>query len=193
MNKSVKYLLMTAGFIVLIGAAVLLYRVLSEEYKPQDLQTGSSQDSGESASSAQTVKAPDFRVTNQKGEAVAFSDYLGKPVVLNFWATWCGPCQSEMPAFNKLYHEYGDEIQFMMVNLTDGYQDTVEKASEFINKNGYDFPVFYDTEYEASYVYGVSGVPASVFINAKGEVVDAYMGAMSEQMLRAYLENLLEM
>ena len=71
-------------------------------------------------------------------------------MILNFWASWCGPCRSEMPEFEQAYAQYGEDIQFVMVNSTDGYQETVDSASEFLAENGYNFPAWYDTDFEAS-------------------------------------------
>ncbi|MBQ4347432.1 MAG: TlpA family protein disulfide reductase, partial [Firmicutes bacterium] len=87
--------------------------------------------------------APDFTVYDSEGNAVMLSDFIGKPIVLNFWASWCGPCKMEMPEFNEAYAELGEDIQFLMVNVTTG-RETQESASAFIEENGYSFPVFYD-------------------------------------------------
>ena len=102
----------------------------------------------------------DFKVYDREGNPVSLSDMAGKPVVVNFWATWCGPCKSELPAFEKAYKTYGDKVEFMMVNLTDGQRETVPKVNEFISENEYTFPVYYDTKYSASAAYGISSIPA---------------------------------
>ena len=94
-------------------------------------------------------KAPDFTVINNNGDEVKLSDYIGKLVVVNFWATWCGPCASELPAFDNAYEKYKDEVEFLMVNLTDGYSETVDKVKKYVKDNGYTFPVYYDTKYSA--------------------------------------------
>ena len=80
------------------------------------------------------VLAPDFNVYDKDGNTVHLSVFFGKPIVLNFWASWCGPCQSEMPDFNEKYAELGDDIHFVMVNMTDGGRETVETASAFIER-----------------------------------------------------------
>ncbi len=128
-------------------------------------------------------KAPDFIVYDANGKEVKLSDYLGKPVVLNFWASWCGPCQSEMPAFHQKYLEYGSEIQFLMVNLTGG-RETISSANDFISKNGYTFPVFFDTAYSASNAFSVYSIPATYFIDADGYIVANAIGAINANVLQ---------
>ncbi len=121
--------------------------------------------------------APNFTVLNENGDSVQLSDYIGKPVVINFWATWCPPCKAELPAFNKACAEYKDVV-FLMVNLTDGTRDTKAVVDAFIAEAGYTFPVYYDTEYSAAYAYNVSSIPATYFINAEGRVVSSHVGMM---------------
>lgn len=133
----------------------------------------------------EVTAAPDFTVTDASGNVVQLSDFLGKPVVLNFWASWCGPCKSEMPDFESAYVEYGNDIHFLMVNLTDGYQETVELAQEFINEQGYTFPVYFDTENQnATITYGVFSIPTTYFIDAEGNFVAHAKGALDMETLQ---------
>ena len=131
------------------------------------------------------VIAPDFTVFDADGNAVHLSDFAGQPVVLNFWATWCGPCKSELPGFDAVYQEYGGEVAFLMVNLTDGARETVDGVSGFVAENGYTFPVYYDTAMDAADTYGIRSIPATALINENGEIVGAQVGAVSEDSLRS--------
>jgi len=128
-------------------------------------------------------KAPDFTVYDANGLAIKLSQFFGKPIVLNFWASWCGPCQSEMPDFNQKYLEIGGEVQFLMINLTGG-RETVSSAQSFINSKGYSFPVFFDTSYSASEAYSVYSIPATYFINAEGYIVAYATGAIGASTLQ---------
>lgn len=182
MNKKILWLI--AGVVtlavVLVGA-LFGYKYLSKLYLPEK----------EGGQTQSLQKAEDFTVLNEKGESESLSSKFGNPVVVNFWATWCGPCQSEMPAFDTMYREYGEQIVFMMVNLTDGARDTKESALRFVKDKGYRFPVYFDTTLSAADTYGAYSIPMTVFINAKGQIVATHRGAMSEQTLENYIKEIL--
>ena len=137
---------------------------------------------------APQVVAPDFTVYDADGNEVKLSDYLGKPVVLNFWASWCGPCKMEMPDFNEKHQQLGEDVQFLMINLTDGTTETVEGASSFIASMGYTFPVFYDTSSMAAARYGVSSIPTTFFIDAEGYAIARATGAIGIDTLQAGID-----
>ena len=128
--------------------------------------------------------APDFTVYDLEGNEVHLTDFFGKPIIVNFWASWCGPCKMEMPDFDSAYAAYKDDIVFLMVNMTDGSRETVEVASEFIANSGYSFPVYYDTEYSAAITYSVASLPTSYFLNEKGELVAHAKGAIDASTLQ---------
>ena len=135
--------------------------------------------------------AKEFTVLNTSGENVSNTDFIGRPAVLNFWASWCAPCRSELGAFDRLSAEYGDRIDFLMINLTDGYRETEEIVRQFVSDYGYGFPVYFDTQGIAADAYGVYSIPLTVFLNADGSLRGTHLGAMSEETLRAYLDALL--
>ena len=118
--------------------------------------------------------APNFSaISAEDGETVKLSDKFGKPIVINFWASWCYPCKSELPDFEEMYKKYGGEVEFMMVNLTSG-RETKEVAAAFIESCGYTFPVYYDTMSSGVMAYGISAIPLTVFVNKDGSIASYY-------------------
>ena len=182
MKQGIKIILLIAVLAAVLILAFVGYKILSEKYAPENSQK----------EEELIVYAPDFNMQDINGNAVKLSDFAGKPVIINFWATWCNPCKSEMPSFAKAHKDYGEEINFLMVNLTDGNMDTPEKVKQFIEETGYEFPVYLDIKYEGAYSYGVSSVPLTVFIRSDGIVHDGYIGAMSENALYGYINELME-
>lgn len=185
--------------IVLVGAGIL-YNFLGSGRGGAGLVGASSQvqvdsgvasltaGSGAAAQSADPnaglTRATDFAVYDADGNLVNLSDYFGKPIVLNFWASWCPPCKSEMPEFETVYKELGETVQFMMVDLVDGSRETTELGAAHIEEQGYTFPVFYDSDQDAAKKYGITSIPTTVFINADGYIVTSARGAITELTLR---------
>ena len=128
-------------------------------------------------------QALDFTIQDWEGNMVKLSDFFGKPIVLNFWASWCPPCKAELPDFDDACKKYDGEVVFLMVNMTDNQMETVEVAKDFIKTYGYDFPVYFDVDYQAAMVYGVRSIPQTYFINAEGEAVATATGMISAAQL----------
>lgn len=186
-NNAVKWIITAVLLVAIIAGAGVLYKNLSKDYAGGNLAQTSQTENKSTAENESSKEnnsqdekdytAPDFVVYNEKGEKVKLSDFKGKPVVLNFWATWCYYCKEEMPDFDKAFEKYPD-VQFLMVNVTDNVQETVESAKEFVQKKGYKFDVFFDTEQSATSAYYVSGLPATFFIDKDGQLVTRASGML---------------
>ena len=193
--------LLVLAFVIVLAGAYLLYDRLGSQYAPDQLavestpvpadtaertaDSGDTQQTAEDAE-AQRTAAPDFTAYDADGNAVQLSDYFGKPLVLNFWASWCGPCKSEMPAFQQAY-EQEDGVQFLLVNMTGG-RETQADAEALLEEEGYTFPVLFDLDLDAAMTYGVTALPTTYFLDAEGNLVAWAQGAINEQTLQQGLD-----
>ena len=198
MNK--KILLITVLLLlVVLGVAAAVYPRLSSQMQPQEIATVPTDTTAatESMPTETTVPettepvptettepaaiaAPDFTVLDWDGNEAKLSDYFGKPIVLNFWAHWCGPCQMEMPEFNAKWEELGGEVIFLMVHMG----AAVDEGKAKVTEGGYTFPVLFDTQDAAGGIYGISAYPTSFFIDTDGNLKAYYVGAMDTALLQ---------
>lgn len=182
-------------FLVVLGVAAALYPKLSAGMQPQQLATMPTVETEAMTEETETVTettasteptepeplpAPDFTVQDWDGNEVKLSDYFGKPIVLNFWAHWCGPCQMEMPEFNQMWEELEGEVTFLMTHVG----PDVEEGKKKVTENEYTFPVLFDNESAAANLYGISAYPTSIFINAEGHIKAYYIGVMDRDLLQ---------
>ena len=193
MNKKTFLILCLVLALVLIGAGAL-YNSLAGSVQlgglattPPETQAPTEIPGEESTEPADTHPteppaniAPDFTMLDMEGNEVTLASFFGKPIVLNFWASWCGPCKMEMPEIQKFYDKYGQEIHFLLVSV----DDSLDAAKTFISDSGYTFPVYFDTTSVGAYTYGASSIPLTFFIDAEGNLTAYYMGAMSESILQ---------
>lgn len=147
------------------------------------------------------IPAPDFTLTDQYGNTHTLSDYKGKTVFLNFWATWCGPCQSEMPDIQALYEKYGENSGDLVVlgianPKTDAYptnrEGTQEEVEQFMEERGYTFPVLMDTTGQVFAYYGISAFPTTFMIDAGGNVYGYVPGAMSASIMESVVQQTMD-
>ena len=201
MQKKTSFLVLVLVLAALIGGAYVLYGRLSAGAGADNLsvqtppptqtpeETGAPQDSAAPEETERPkVEAPDFTAVDADGTEVKLSDYVGKPIVLNFWASWCSPCKSELPEFNAAWEELDGEVQFLMVNMTDGARETVESAREYVEGEGFTFPVLFDTKSEAAIAYSAYSLPTTYFIDAEGYVTARAVGAIDGETLQKGLD-----
>ena len=129
-------------------------------------------------------QAPDFTLRMPGGESVTLSGLRGKPVVLNFYTTWCGPCQQEMPAFQAIYEEYGERIH--MLGVSSG--ETTDAVDAFLARTGYSYPMAYDPDGAVSDIYNIQAIPQTWVLDADGVIVEYIAGGTNAQRLRQALD-----
>lgn len=137
--------------------------------------------------------APDFTLTSSEGDIVTLSELRGHPVIVNLWASWCGPCRAEMPALQHVHEAYKDTgLVLLAVNATP--QDSESAALAFAAELGLTFPILFDTAGEASHLYELRALPSTYFIGPDGIIQEVVIGGpMAEALLRTRVEQLLEM
>lgn len=196
MKQKKSLLILALALALLVGGAWFLYGRLAQgtahgQLAVQDTAPpDSGQPAGTDSQPPQPVEAPDFTVYGGDGSAVKLSDFRGKPVVINFWASWCGPCRSELPDFDAACQELSGEVQFLMVNMTGG-RETRESADALIQAEGYSFPVYYDLEQDAAMTYGVYSLPTTLFIDGEGRGIAQATGAIDRDTLQRGIDMIL--
>lgn len=132
--------------------------------------------------------APDFQLMDLNGNPVRLSDFEGRPVVINFWATWCPPCRAEMPDIQAVHSEYGDRAVILAVNIMEHPQT----VNDYFQRVGLDFTALLDTGGEVTGRYRIVAVPTTYFIAADGTVADRNVGPMTKSLIESKLQKVLQ-
>jgi len=125
--------------------------------------------------------APDFELPTPEGEPVRLSDYRGRPVLLNFWATWCPPCRVEMPHIQAVHEAYGARLVVLAVAVQDDWAFT----RPFMDRYGFTFTALQDREMEATFAYRIQSLPTSVFVDREGIIRQIWTGLMTREAMEA--------
>lgn len=174
--------------------------VNAEENAGADQSGGEETQEREDEAEQQKTPAPlaDLELTDQFGNTHTLSDYKGKVIFLNFWATWCGPCRNEMPDIQKLYDEYsaqGEDAEVVILGIAGpgiGQEESAEEIADFMTENGYTYPVLMDTSGEMFTQYGISAFPTTFMIDKDGNVYGYVPGQMTEDIMRSIIDQTLE-
>ena len=162
-----------------------------EGEKPQ-AATSSQEEAAETANSGlqKGDVAPEFTLNNLQGEPVSLSDFRGKKVILNFWASWCGPCKEEMPVMQQFYEEnQQNDVEVVAVNLT-FFERNREAVHQFVEEYGLSFPVLLDEDKKQQETYQAVTIPTSYFVDSKGVIQQKFIGPMTIEYMRETVEQM---
>ena len=139
------------------------------------------------------MPAPDFTLTDLDGNIHTLSEYKGKTIFINFWATWCSPCKQELPHIQKIYEEYEKEGENGLIVLTIvapeyGSEGTIEEIKTYVEQEGYKFPVLLDTTAQVFNTYGITAFPTTFMIDREGKVYGYVTGMLTEDIMHSIIE-----
>lgn len=132
--------------------------------------------------------APDFELQTLDGKTIRLSDYKGKPVLVNFWATWCGPCRAEFPDFQKAWTDNADQLVIIGINNTT--TDDKSQVPAFLDEYGITFPIVLDESGDTANAYNILGLPTSIFIDRNGVISEVFTGPLNKAYIEAKLGEL---
>lgn len=181
-------ILILSGLIMSMRGGINLYNHVNK----QEMQIQENQNL-ESKEDESKVMSVDFTLYDQYGKEHKLSDYKGKTVFLNFWATWCPPCKEEMPYIEELYNEYDknseDVVILGVASPNMGREGSKEHITEFLKQQGYTFPVVMDEDGSLLYQYGISAFPSTFIIDKEGYVTQYIPGAMDKNTMKYLIES----
>ncbi|MBE6686865.1 MAG: TlpA family protein disulfide reductase [Ruminococcaceae bacterium] len=191
MKKTLSIISLVLLLTILIVGAVLGYKHLSSKNGGFEEEIKITQNEKSDEPKGDYI---DFTVYTESGKEVKLSEKVSedKPIIINFWATWCTYCKMEMPDFNECYAEYGDQIEFMMIDICGSGQDDRAAASKYVEDEGFSFPVFYDDDLSAMAAYPTTGFPTTIVIDSNKNVVYNSSGALSKTQLLSIIEQVID-
>ncbi len=161
-----------------IGTGIFIFILASTVVWTQQQQSGTAAERPSTARIGSV--APEIKLalleSGHPGKQVTLSSLQGRPVVVNFWATWCNPCRAEFPAIESKYRQYKDSQQLVVVGVDSDGDDGPAAAASFVNKMGVTFPIWLDTDGSAEQTYRVNALPTTVFIDRHGVIQDMIVG-----------------
>lgn len=190
-NKSL--IIIIAALVAIVAVAAVVYPSLSEKAQQQlQADTSAEENTGNekntlSSDSEAYKKFEGIKFYDKDGKEIQLTDMLGKPILINFWATWCGYCVMEMPDFEKAYKEYGDEIQFVFINP----DESINTGESFLSSEGFEIPAYYDLDHIAAYAFSVRSYPTTIAIDRNGEIKYLRPGMINADTLNSIIDSIL--
>lgn len=186
--------LITFGLLAVVLAVGFVGRDLLERRQASELAAQEASEPAESDAADDAIMLADHDTTvyTDLGEPISFADIAnGRPMVINFWATWCPYCVDELPDFQKIVADYGDRVAFAFVDVADGQRERADDARQWLIDNGFDdLPDYYDRNMAAATSFGVYAYPTTVIVSAEGEVLTISAGRIDAALLRGTLNQL---
>lgn len=183
MKDNIKVMIYFGIFIVLMVFAYIWYNKLVEK------ENISKEDIVEK--NEEKIKLQKFELYLENGDTISSDEFIGKPLVINVWTSWCGYCDVEMPYFNELYLKEKDNVTFIMINAT-GDRDTKENAKKYIQESGYSFDIYYDYKLEAITALGIYSYPTTIFVDKNGYIDSTNVGLITKEILQDKINKLKE-
>ena len=180
-----KWMPFLGGILIGLGFGVLIFfGILGREsaLKVSELTQRSSQD----RLPTMNAPAPNFELMNISEEVVSFDEYLGKPILLNFWATWCAPCRIEMPVIQNSFDEYDGELSVIAINNAESKED----VRAFVDEFGLTFDILLDPEAEIQRLYQINGYPTTFIIDSDGVIRVRHIGLITDDQLDRYISEI---
>ncbi len=173
--------------VLIIVALLAVVAVMGGMKKTESQASSFGESTGEKAE-----PVPNFTVFDKDGNETDLDSYLGKPVVINFWATWCPYCVAELSDFDRIAGEYSDRVNFMFIDVTDGKRETVEKALAYLEDRGYEnITSVYDTRGNASGLFRIRSLPTTIYLNGDGTFYDYRIGQTNYDAVKERLDGML--
>lgn len=175
------------GIIIVLIAAVG-YVIIDNLPTKVSENDNKSEQNDQGLEAVRQMQATNFELPLLNGGKMALEDTRGQVTILNFWASWCGPCKDEAPHLQTFYEAHKDDVQFLAVNVTS--RDEIKNIEKFVKQFELTFPVLLDESGEVSTMYGAFTIPTTVFLNKDGEIVQEIAGPLNEELLEQIIASI---
>ena len=194
MRKRTKLIILSLAALAVFLAATLMFDRLVDrdrlnqvasmpDYIPgskdQQAQPEETTEPEQTTATKEREDAPNISFVDADGNTHTLDEFRGKPVVINFWASWSGPSQRELAMFQSAYNDYKQQVYFLMINTLSDERETREKADQMIADSGYTFPVYYDVDASAANDFEVKTLPTSFFVDSNGKAIAYAAGELN--------------